>query len=366
VRRSIPKIAWLLLGILALAASLISLSKRQEAADPRIDSYAPSGLAAFADLLRQNGYKVDLTLSNAPRFRPGDVVVACINEQEVMEFSGSEAPIFGSILRHVEHGGRLLVLPYDPDFSESAATANFTTAHPIGDEKTRELQARSVYLQDAGFGKKYVSLASWQEANSRAAAWLTKIGEGFAATPADGYVASNRFIGAVQNADFLMSLVASLAPKGSHIVFAENTFQPENPSVLEAIGPGAVAAWWQVVFLFLVIVFTLGKRFGLPEAERSAQSGQRELVNAVADTYQRARLTQAACKAAYDKADAEIRKALKLSSDAPPAERDQRIPEILASRLRQVYEGSIDPLTPREAFVRCKALREEQGRFLQR
>ena len=166
-------------------------------------------------------------------------------------------------------------------------------------------------------------------------------GKGTAFVVRDGIGATNRFIDKQQNAELFGRLFSMVAGSGKRFVFTEANFgHVSQRGLLESIGPWANAAWQQLLLLGIVIAFTLGKRFGLPEETRTAQRGSRELLDAVADTYQRAGSTRNALLNAYRDADADLRFFLKLSVDAPRVERDRRLPESLQKALARLEVGS--------------------------
>jgi hypothetical protein len=362
--------AWLLLGILTLAALLITLGERDSVTDPRIDSYGPSGLAAFAELLRSNGYKVDSTASGAPRLKSGDIAVVCLEEDpNGRKLLQSETGVLSRLASYAEGGGRLLVMSFDPEFALASKQVMQTVVVRPGDKQPVSIAARySVQeLPDQVIPPEAVRAGIWKiQGQDQNFVWLTRYGKGTVLSVGDGYMATNRHIDQAQNANVLMSSIAAIAPPGAHFVFTEASYTGAEASVLEILGPGAVGMWYQCLFLFVVVVFTLGKRFGLPEETRAKQVGQRELVDAIADTYRRARSTRVACRSAYDRADQEVRKSMKLSSDAPASERDSRVPPELARDFRRVFEGTIDPVSPADAFERCQSLRRQVRAFLQR
>jgi hypothetical protein len=370
VKRKVHSIAWLLLGLLALAAVLISIGKSEEAADPRVDSYGASGLSAFADLLRSSGYKVATDSSALPEFDRGDIVVALLNEKIPGSFSDDKTSIGGRIAEFTRRGGRAILLPLDPAFSEVSSTVRSVQAEHVPTGMAYPLNIRSGGSPKAarnllGPGLPATTVWRTRDDDQSEIAALVKLGDGLVMTAGDGYMALNRFIDRGYNADVLMNMVQTVAPKGSRIVFAEASFTQESPGLIEILGPGAAGAWYQILFfLFPVIIFTLGKRFGLPEESRTVQAGQRDLVDAIADTYRRARSTRVACRAAYDRADVEVRKVLRLSSDAPASERDLRIPPALSLEFKRVFEASIDALPAKEAYERCRALQRQVKAFL--
>jgi hypothetical protein len=373
LKRSAYSLAWAFLGVLTVAAVLITVGKRENLADPRIDSYRPSGLSAFADLLRTNGYSVSANASPVPDLQTGDVAVVCIDEDHHESFDQDSSAVYKKLDSFASKGGRIILLPFNPSFAENSVGLSKRTLVSGVSNETRTIETRTDVSGDAAWSglqreSSPPSAALWstQGTEGETFATLMKHDKGTMLTVADGYIATNRFIDHEQNADVLMYLIATLAPTGGHIVFAEAVYTDTEPGLIELLGPGAAGIWYQSLFLFVVVVFTLGKRFGLPEEVRAIQTGQRELIDAVADTYRRARSTKVACRATYDRSDAEVRKAIKLSSEAPTSERDERIPAELASEFRNVFEGTIDNLKPDESFARCRALRLQVNRFLHR
>jgi hypothetical protein len=375
LKRSALSVAWLLLGVLTVAALLITLGKRETEANPRVDSYGPSGLSLFAELLKSNGYSVRSTASSVPNLAKDDVAVICLNETEhsIDRIDAESAGVLRQVHDFAQRGGRVVVLGIAPDFATASREVLEIDAENTISHQKAKAHARinsfppSEYESyDDEYGP--VTAAVWrQPVGSRMIlSELARVGKGTALNLRDGYIATNRFIDRAQNSDVVMSSVATIAPKGSHLVFVEAAYRDEEPGLIETLGPGATGMWYQSLFLFVVVVFTLGKRFGLPEEVRPRQSGQRDLVDAMADTYRRARSTRLACRSAYDRADRQVRKALKLSSDAPASERDMRLPQELAGEFRRVFEATIDALSPKEAFARCQALQREVKSFLHR
>jgi hypothetical protein len=150
----------------------------------------------------------------------------------------------------------------------------------------------------------------------------------------DGIGATNRYISRYDNAAVFTSLFRLIAKPGDKVVFVEaavgNTIQP---SLLEKIGAWAIGAWWQLLLLAAVVAYTLGKRFGIPDAIPFRQRGTRELVDAMGDLFKRGRATNVALGAVAAECDRLLREALKLGRDAPRSARDALLPEPLAQVL---------------------------------
>ena len=135
--------------------------------------------------------------------------------------------------------------------------------------------------------------------------------------------------------------------------------------LLESIGPWANAAWQQLLILGIVIAFTLGKRFGLPEETKRTQRGSRELLDAIADTYQRAGTTQTALLNAYRDADSDLRTVLKLSKDSPRTDLDKHLPESLQKALARLEVGSeMTNMTQEQGLSLIKNAHREIDAFL--
>jgi hypothetical protein len=113
-----------------------------------------------------------------------------------------------------------------------------------------------------------------------------------------------------------------------------------------------------------VIVLTLGWRFGLADETRIKERGQRELLDAVADTYLRGRMTTVALAAVYEDVDTQVRRALKLPKNAPDVDRDARLPREFADVLHELFEASlIGPKTAHATAIAEKAY-NRLGEFL--
>jgi len=194
---------------------------------------------------------------------------------------------------------------------------------------------------------------------------LQRIGSGHEVIVANGLPVTNRFIDKLDNAAVMLSLVRTVANPGSRIVFVESSFgNTSEPSLMELIGPWALASWWQILFLLLVIGYTVGARFGIAEEDRSTEKGGRELVDALAQTYRRARATHIAIGALLQQADRQVRKKLKLSRDAPASVRDDGVPSTVARSLYYAQNASHGRIPADQALSVARDLDRHVGDFL--
>jgi hypothetical protein len=119
----------------------------------------------------------------------------------------------------------------------------------------------------------------------------------------NGLPLTNRFLDREQNADVVLNTIRTIAKPGATIVFAEAGFEPLDPGFLGTIGPGAVSAWYQMLFVFALLAYLGGKRLGLPDYRRIPQRSSRDLLDATADTLLRSKSTRIAVRTALSNAE---------------------------------------------------------------
>jgi hypothetical protein len=375
------------LAILAVAAMLLSLGKRETQSFPAASSFEPSGASVFCELLKRQGYNVEISRELRPKLRPQDLVIAfqptrpksvweeVSTESEEGEKAASEfdSTFNGVLLEHFKSGGRAIFLPLQEDYlaaSRSALKSPPVQAKRIGasDSLAANLSPVKEYqnpLLNEIF-QKHRAVRVWTGANPQDAVHAVRIEKGIVFVPANGILATNRFIDRVRNAQLLSEMVRTLAPPGSRIVFTEASFgNIDQKGLLEAIGGWLDAAWQQLLLLGFVVVYTLGKRLGFPEETKRQQRGSRELVDALADTMGRARASHLAMQVSLERAEAELRMALRLPKETSKEKLAQEIPPGLQTALRRLEAAMFDKETPEKDAVRLiKNLDTELTAFL--
>jgi hypothetical protein len=357
------------LGLLAVASGLFFLGTRERATSPSSTSYLPSGTRAFVDLLRELGYSVALDQSSKPKLRADDLALGFVLEDERFDFGGppqepKQSPTEKTLLKHVEEGGRAVLLQVPPDFlsaSKLAAGGARKVTLTSGPGSTFAVTKGSIY------SGRSLLLNSTEEGYTlglgEAGAFLRLFptGKGLVGVVYDATGATNRFLDQEQNAEFYAWLVATLAPNRRIVVLEALHAAPVDPGLLASIGAWAQGAWWQSVLLFLVIVFTLGKRFGVPDALRTRQRGGRELVNAYADVLARARKPQVALKTIVNDMDREVRRKYSITADMAPKRRNEALPPRLGEALSRAELASEERLTDVAAVRLIQELENELG-----
>jgi hypothetical protein len=378
VFRTLPVSIWVLLGLLAVAAAVLALGRQESWPIPDSTSYAPSGTRAFADLLRSEGFLVRSIRQSSFRLYSDELAIAIAVDGAGTSGSGGVQRFEGALREHLEKGGSALVGRLNEDFrAESLAalagptTVEFSLHSELLPEGTNE--AYSVSLGEtpqwdysmAPFGLFGDGVAVWGTNSGVSFAELHSVGKGSFLFVKNGLGATNRFLDRAENADFYLLAVRMLAPKGSRIAFLEAAHTDTgDPSLTEVLGPWAVAGWSQVLVLFGVIVFTLGKRFGEADAPRERQVGSRELADAVSSLLARSRANDLALKKLVEDSDRRVRAHLKIPRDASTAKRDERLPPSLADAFSSAEAASKERVPKGIALKASSRLQREVEAFL--
>lgn len=370
-------VGWVLFGLLAISMGMILLGKEELATDPSANSYGPSGTRAFAELLRIRGYEVEVSTSSHATTKPVDLALGFMVEDADTEFdfapAGRRTPTQAQFIRHLEGGGRGLLIRMPANFLNATTSANVSSREVMATLSDQDVDARFEISEGMGleswdrnrFLSADADFAAYADSRDEPVVRLLSFGKGVMGALYDGTGATNRFLDQKQNAAFLLSIVRALKPEGGRIVVFEGLHSDVGaPGLLETIGPWALAAWYQLIFLAMVIVFTLGKRFGLPEVTRGEQRGGRELLDAYADLLGRANKPALALRKIVADADREVRYRYGIASDLSPKLRNERIPPDLANALLRA-ELSIGPdLSTSAALSVARELERELARAM--
>ena len=357
-KSGLPSIVWVLLGLLGMAACLLTLGQQDNLAEPASNSYGPSGTSALAEVLRHQGMQVETSNASNPRLLSEDVEVAFrVLDPELhidMQEDKQMTPFETHFLEFLKQGGTGIILPLSRDFLDASRVTLKTPSRTVSTLAHREFKVTDSGLNsneasDRLLSKvKTTSIPIWSDSKGSFLSAI-QVGKGTLYLLQDGIGATNRFIDQQDNAKAYTQLFR-VASKGSkRIVFAEASFgNVHNRGLLETVGPWANAAWQQLLFAGLVVAFTLGKRFGLPEEYRQPQRGSREYLDAIAETLKRTQSTRTVLKIALDQADADVRTVLKLAKDAPRIERDRQIPESLQNAFAKLLVNSDNPTVSKD------------------
>lgn len=353
--------ALVLTGLLGLAALSIFLGKGNDAARPSASSYEPSGLRAFADLVRTQGYKVRVDTSLKPTLKPGDVAVLAYVEVEQGEEVDERIAFDAYILSQVANGVNALSFQVPRQFRSASLTAQSSENVVDRFDKRAQLKLSSLDGNEVTLAGPRFSPYSF---SANVSAMTVNKGQGTYVSMVGGLGATNRFIDKLDNAAFMLEGVKLAAPKGSTLVFCEAAFGGGvEAGLLASMGLWAVGAWWQIGLLCLVVVYSLSKPFGLPLPVKRKQAGGRDFVDGVSNLFRRAGAGAPALAAMLREANSEIYRKLKLPRDAGPGERDRVIPEKLSLLLRKVEAASLHRLSTVDAVQLARELDASMREF---
>jgi hypothetical protein len=370
LKKLLPSLGWVFLGLLVVGGMLLSAGRNETSTRPRADSFSPSGAAALFALLSSRGYKVEIDRSPRPKLGPGDVAIAFELETGLPDPSETTrlTDVGKELTASVHRGSVLFDLPLGTDFAAVSAESHLHTYARSG-KQSRGITEGSgyegsvVFPEDEGNPDNGATVLG---DNSQNGIWAEKIGSGYKVSYLDGIGLTNRFIDSADNAQVFLETLRAFSAPGSRVVFTEAAFgNIDEPGLMQTIGPWAEAAWFQLLFLFVVIVYTLGRRFGLPEEYRPKQKGTRELLEAITDTFIRAKAGSAALKAASAETDARLRTVLKLPRDAGSGELYRLLPENLIDAMTRVRAASeMEKVHPRDALNLIQKLEAETESYL--
>lgn len=392
--KGFPRFIWVLLGLLAIGAALLSLGKRDVNAEPSALSLGPSGVSAFVELLRKAGYDVRIDKRSHPVFDEHEVGVAfrTLNPSTDLKSTAQlasaqqlekEQAFQREYLAEVQKGARafLLMVPYDflnhsRDLLAAqpvAVQTSFVMPHTV---RLRTLTQDSwmppgvvedVFSSDnaeSPLSEDATVRLWWTSKNSVARAH--RIGKGALVT-AEASFLTNRFIDQAEDADGALRLMRILVHPGDRIVIAEaGVTAPEDPGLIEAIGAWALGAWRQLAVFAVVVIYTLGKRFGIPDESRPKQRGSRDLVDGLTFTFQRGRQTRAAMETAKTRIDNDLRNALRVPRDMPEEDFVKLLTPSLVDLRYRLAEGASSPTPPTNevALELISRARRETEEFL--
>lgn len=341
--RTLGVLVGALIVLMVGAAAMLVVGDDTGQAFPSANSYNPSGLKGFAELLQQDGYQVAVDTDVRPRLKPGDLVIAPRIASDYENFNdamqGEDVPqIDKSLDEFADKGGTVLQLGFGQDFAAATKSAeNYTVTLGKKDYEVTSLEddPGAVSPPEGTFDDDNPDLGAWKKGNGKFVGVLI------------GLVATNRFLDRADNAAYLLDLVHSFAKPGSRIVFAEASFGNRTQrGLLEDIGPWMQSAFWQVVIVVGVAVFAAGRRFGLPVADRYYERGTKELVAAMGGALRRSRKHDQALMIMLDDAYERIRNAVRAPMGTDPAALTKMASPALAiviTKIRSCYGAQVPP-----------------------
>lgn len=319
---------------------------------PSATNVFPSGLAAFAELLRQDGFTVIIDRNERPSLLPSDVAVSPLIEQTTRE--DSEPPFSDKTIKrlqsHIDAGGVVLELRHPADFVQASSEAATNAVSWHQDSDTAPLQVTtgpevgSFLTLDTDSSVMHIATSE-----SKNVVLASTEGKGLLVTVTDALCATNRYLGSVDNAQLMLSLVRRLCKPGGRVVFTEATINNfDSQGLIGSFGSWAIAAQWQVIILAVLMAFTLGKRFGPLTEDRRTQYGARQIIEALAEVFRRSGKEAFSAEILANDALDRMRLQLRLPPHAGTPEVLSKAPPRFAEVYGQIMAGN---LTRREMLT---------------
>ena len=311
-------------------------------------------LAALFALLKRAGYEVVQNRETNPRLGPHDVAI-CLTAGEITDATSSlgipdkSEEFYSNLDKFVESGGSAVVFGYSKDFADASQRVN--AVGPVAIKN--ELFPKTLHILSQG--ARGVSYPGEQQAQAWLPVWTEndvpivqaeRIGKGSIVVCQSSIPATNRFLDKVDDAEFVVSVIQTVARPGDRLVFTEGSFgNISDPGFFELLGTWALAAWRQAIVLFVVLVFTLGKRFGYPEERRRVIQSSRDLADAFGNLLQRSRRVDVCLQMALSRLDQRIRVQFRVPRDASIQERNRVLPENIVAAINRIEDAARDQYT---------------------
>lgn len=181
----------------------------------------------------------------------------------------------------------------------------------------------------------------------------------------NGYAYLNRFLGRDDNAALIVSLIRSVLPEGKKLALPEYAYGVRAPdNLFTRLGPSYTASLIQLALMFILIIYTLGKRFGYPDYDSPTKPGTRHFVYALGDAFRRGKCTDIVIETELKRALRVVARKLSLPAEMTDQEKLSRIPGELGSVMRTLGEWQgkkVSDSDAREMIKRLDHLLSEFG-----
>lgn len=347
-----------LLGMLVISTIIITTGRQSADTWPSINSTRPSGSAALAQLLESRGWEVEMNRQRKPSPGEGDLVVAFVLEVEPSFTAADEVEQRMAFIDHLREqakaGATVVILPvsarYDADSKDVSAeqvTASFdpefqaevsTRSYPKPLATAIGATIREGYLAYHADNSPFIHAAKIEKGSM----WLAR----------DGIGATNRFLDQAENAILYTTLLERLSRGNQRVIFAEAGFgNAVDQSISSLLGTWSKAFQWQIALLMLVVIFTLGRRFGKPEIDPEKQRSTRDLLIAAGQAMKRGRHRQLAVDMIYSDAMERVRNAIGALQTETDADVIRRLPPDLGIAIKRVGGMSAKDASQREILA---------------
>lgn len=296
-------------GVGILGASIIlTVVASWQNPQPEVDSFGPGGLAAYSELLRRSGIETGVERAGVPRFDRKEVPVIIGDATRLGRLQQTAAG--EEFKMHISEGGSAMVIVYSqlPPLEEAVrkkpSQAITSSIVPLRGKITGStdflklgIGAKRADLLESQFEAvdARVVLARFDDERTyldTALIEVWSVGEGRLVLVYNWLPFQNEFIAELNNAEFvLLATQAARKDSSEKVVFVESAFATGAASVIEIMGPWLGVLMWQLLAIFVMLVWFWNVRLGFSQVEpRRGTIGSRGTLEALAVTALRSRL----------------------------------------------------------------------------
>ncbi len=315
--------------VLALVSfALVSLGSTDNSVHPTSLSADPGGSLALYRLLESEGVPIERLFSPLRKDRP-DIGMVLVFQRGYRD-AAAWGPEF-----------------IDDGFGESVVIVRARTNHVLPSrrdyhavEVTSSVRAFS-QIGRVGSGEN-LTLIDGQpvivDSNDLPLVAVSTVGSRTYVEVGNGAMFLNRFLGHDDNAKLLVSIVKSLLPEGKKLALPEYVYGVTSPdNLFTRLGPAYSATLIQLLLMLVLAIYTLGRRFGYPDAEVPTKPGTGDFVRALGEAFRRAKGTDIVLETELRRALRRVSQRLNLPADLTVDEKLARVPGDLGATMRSIY-----------------------------
>ena len=282
--------------VLIVFTTLIALNLSSDAletrSNPLISEKAKGGLFVLAEFLRANGYRVTSDFTPSPQLKPGKLYIEAFKvETEFNSERNQEAAQKNHKEKATKPGTTKLILVTPSNFADITRGNKFRPTRMTGLKSTDTFEVSLADIEEFFTPQLVTSddenLLTRGIAGQEIPVAAVRVNGGVQCAYLAGTSLLNQQIGANDHAKAILYVVEKLAGKDKEIVFLENKLLGETGAgLIASIGPWATTALYQIVFLVLVVLYSLNKVFGLAIKSAPYQRGTADALFAIGNLYQ--------------------------------------------------------------------------------
>lgn len=337
--------AWFgaLAALSATMFAIVALGRPDTQLFPTSLSSAPGGALALHELLIQSGVEVERHFS-PPRRSRTDIGAVLIFDRSSSAFGDVElspSDILEDVRRDFPNASSFIVASTTGELRSADLTPIVKVTTDLdGLKQIESLACTPRYREQIG-----AAILLWTNDQNPMVSFLTH-DEKMYLFVHDGSMFVNRFLAKGDNASLAVTLAKAFTPEGKKLALPEYLYGVQrSENLFTKLGPAFSATLVQLLLMFVLAVYSLGKRFGYPEVEIPRKPGAARYFGALGAAFRKGRSTDIVLEVALQRALRIASRKFALSAELTPEQRLQRIPGPLGDAMRAIFV--LAPTKPR-------------------